>query len=65
VLAPLMAMFWLFVVLGSVFAFGIGGSRPLAVVFFLAALAFLRRLFGLGRRGGGRGPRGGRCGRRW
>jgi hypothetical protein len=48
-----------------VFAFGIGGGRPLSVVFFLAALAFLRRLFGLGRRRGPRGGRGGRCGRRW
>ncbi len=58
-LAPLLALFWLFVVLGGVFAFGFGGSRPLAVVFFLAALAFLRRLFGVRRRG----PRGRRCGR--
>ena len=58
-LAPLLTMFWLFVILGGIFAFGFGGSRPLAVVFFLAALAFLRRLFG-GRR---RGPRGRRCGR--
>jgi len=63
VLAPVMAMFWLFVVLGSLFAFGIGGGRPLAVVFFLAALAFLRRL--LGGRGRGRGRGGRRCGPRW
>jgi hypothetical protein len=62
VLAPFMALFWLFVVLGSLFAFGIGGGRPLAVVFFLAALAFLRRL--LGGRGRGRGRGGRRCGHR-
>lgn len=62
-LAPVMALIWLFVILGSMFAFGFGGDRPLAIVFFLAALAFLRRL--LGRRiGRGRGPRGRRCGRR-
>jgi hypothetical protein len=68
-LAPLLALFWLCIVLGSLFAFGLGGDKPLAIVFFLAALAFLRRLFGFGRRRGGgpRGRRGGgrRCGRRW
>jgi hypothetical protein len=65
VLAPVLALFWLFVILGSLFAFGLGGEKPLAIVFFLAALAFLRRLFGRRRRGFG-GPRGGRrCGRRW
>jgi Domain of unknown function (DUF1707) len=49
-------------VLGSLFAFGFGGGRPLGIVFFLAAVALIRRLFG-GRRGFGR--RYGRCGRRW
>lgn len=62
-LAPFMALVWLFVILGSLFAFGIGGDKPLAIVFFLAALAFLRRLFTFGRRRS-RGPRGRRCGRR-
>jgi hypothetical protein len=64
-LAPVMAMFWLLVGLGSLFLFGIGGGRPLAVVFFLAALAFLRRLLGRGRGRGRGGPRGRRCGTRW
>jgi Domain of unknown function (DUF1707) len=63
-LAPLLALFWSFVILGSLFAFGLGGEKPLAIVFFLAALAFLRRLLGRRRRGFG-GPRGRRCGRRW
>jgi len=63
-LAPMMALVWLFVILGSLFAFGLGGEKPLAIVFFLAALAFLRRLLGFGRRRG-RGPRGRGCGRRW
>jgi hypothetical protein len=57
-LAPLLAMFWLCVVLGGVFLFGIGGGKPIAVVLFLAALAFLRRLVFRRRRGGRR------CGRR-
>lgn len=66
-LAPVMALVWLFVILGSLFAFGFGGDRPLAIIFFLAALAFVRRLLGFRRRRGGRGggPRGRRrCGRR-
>ncbi len=63
VLAPVLAMFWLFVILGSLFAFGLAGGRPLAIVFFLAALALLRRLFGMRRRRGYGGPRGRRCGR--
>lgn len=63
-LAPMMALVWLFVILGSLFAFGLGGEKPLAIVFFLAALAFLRRLLGFRRRRGG-GPRGRRCGRRF
>jgi hypothetical protein len=60
--APLMGLIWVFVILGSVFLFGLGGGdRPLAIVLFLAALALAKRLFGLGRRrryGGPRGPRG-------
>jgi uncharacterized protein DUF1707 len=55
--APLLAMFWVCAVLGGVFLFGIGGGRPIAVVLFLAALAFLRRLIFRRRRGGRR------CGR--
>ena len=57
----LLAMAALFV-LGGLFAFGFGGGRPLGIVFFLAAVALIRRLFG-GRRRYGR--RGGRCGRPW
>ncbi len=68
--APMMGMVWLFVILGSVFLFGGlgGGGRPLAIVLFLAALALVRRLIGLGRRRGfpgPRGPRGPRGRRRW
>jgi Domain of unknown function (DUF1707) len=68
--APMMGMVWLFVILGSVFLFGGlgGGSRPVAIVLFLAALALVRRLIGLGRRRGfpgPRGPRGPRGRRRW
>ncbi len=58
--APLLGLVWLFVILGSVLMFGLGGGdRPIAIVLFLAALALVRRLFGLGgrRRGSGRGPR--------
>jgi len=64
-LAPALALFWLFLILGGMFAFGLGGGeRPLAIVFFLAALAFLRRLLGGGRRRRGFvGARGRRCGR--
>ncbi len=68
--APMMGMVWLFVILGSVFLFGGigGGGRPVAIVLFLAALALVRRLIGLGRRRGfpgPRGPRGPRGRRRW
>ena len=68
--APIMGMVWLFVILGSVIMFGGfgGGGRPLAIVLFLAALALVRRLIGMGRRRGGpgpRGPRGPRGRRRW
>ncbi len=67
--APLMALVWMCLILGSIFLFGLGGGdRPLAIVLFIAALALVRRLFGLGRRragGGPRGPRGPRGRRRW
>ena len=66
--APLLGLVWLFVILGSVLIFGLGGGdRPFAIVLFLAALALVRRLFGFGRRrgGGSRGPRGPRGRRRW
>jgi hypothetical protein len=56
--APLLTMFSLLMILGFLFLFGVGGGKPIAVVIFLAALAFLRRLFGM-RRGRGR-TRGGR-----
>jgi hypothetical protein len=65
--APLMGLVWVFVLLGAVMLFGIGGGdRPLAIVLIIAAIAFIRRLFGFGgrRRGNGgprrapRGPRG-------
>jgi hypothetical protein len=59
--APLMGLVWLFVIMGSVVLFGLGGGqRPIAIALFIAALALLRRLFGMGRRGP-RGPRGRRC----
>ena len=67
--APLMGLVWVFLVLGSVVVFGLGGGeRPLAIVLIIAALALLRRLFGLGRRrvyNAPRGPRGPRGRRRW
>jgi hypothetical protein len=57
-----MGLVWVFVILGAVMLFGIGGDRPLAIVLIIAAIAFLRRLFGFGGRrrvsGGPRGPRG-------
>jgi hypothetical protein len=63
--APLMALMWVALIFGAVMLFGIGGDRPLGIVLLLAALAFLKRLFGFGgRRGGGRGPRGPRGPRR-
>jgi hypothetical protein len=58
VFAPLMALMWVALVVGAVMLFGIGGDRPIGIVLLLAALAFLKRLFGFGGRGrGGRGPR--------
>ncbi|MGH3150618.1 MAG: DUF1707 SHOCT-like domain-containing protein [Streptosporangiaceae bacterium] len=63
--APMMALVWVFLILGAVMMFGIGGGdRPFAIVLIIAALAFLKRLFGGRRRGmggprrGSRGPRG-------
>jgi hypothetical protein len=62
VFAPLMGLAWMFILLGSLFLFGVGrGEKPIAIALFIAALALLRRLFGMGRRrgyGGPRGPRG-------
>jgi hypothetical protein len=55
--APLIGLVWVFVLLGSVMLFGLG-DRPLIIVVFLAAIALVKRLFGLGRRRGGGGPRG-------
>jgi hypothetical protein len=64
--APLMGLVWVFIILGAVSLFGLGGGdRPIAIVLFIAALALFRRLFGLGRRRGGCGPRGPRGRRRW
>jgi Domain of unknown function (DUF1707) len=63
--APLLGLVWIFVIIGAVMLFGIGGDRPIAIVLILAALAFLRRLFGFGGRGRGpRGPKGPRGPRR-
>jgi Domain of unknown function (DUF1707) len=57
-IAALMGLVWVFVILGAVMLFGIGGDRPLAIVLIIAAIAFLRRLFGFGGRRVSRGPRG-------
>jgi len=67
-LAPLMGLVWMCLILGGIFLFGHDGGRPLVIVLILAALALVRRLFGLGRRrapGGPRGPRGPRRRSRW
>jgi hypothetical protein len=61
-LLPALMAIWGFLILGSLFAFGFSGGRPLGIVFFLAALAMIRRMFGRRRRSA-RGY--GRCGRRW
>jgi Domain of unknown function (DUF1707) len=64
VFAPIMGLVWVFLILGAVMLFGIGGGdRPIAIVLIIAALAFLKRLFG-GRRRGFGGPRGPRRGPR-
>jgi len=55
--APTMALVWVLLIASAVMLFGIGGTAPLAMVLILAAVAFLKRLFGLGG-GRGRGPRG-------
>ena len=61
--APLLVLMWVALIYGAVTLFGIGGGdRPLVIVLLIAAFAFLRRLFGFGRRrrgsGGPRGRRG-------
>jgi Domain of unknown function (DUF1707) len=66
-LIPVVLGLWALLALAGLFAFGFAGGRPLAIVFILAALAMIRRLFG-GRRRYGRpfgAPYGRRCGRRW
>jgi len=66
-LIPVLLGLWALIALAGLFAFGFAGGRPLAIVFILAALAMIRRLFG-GRRRYGRpfgGPYGRRCGRHW
>jgi hypothetical protein len=62
-LAAAMTALWSVILVLSVldFGFGLGGSRPLAVVLFFAALAVLRRLVFRRRRA----YAGGRRGRRW
>jgi hypothetical protein len=64
--APVMSLVWLFVILGAVSLFGLGGGdKPLAIVLFIAALGLFRRLLGFGRRRGMGRPRGPRGPRRW
>ena len=56
-----MGLVWVFLILGAVMLFGLGGGdRPMGIVLIIAALAFLRRLFSGRRRSYGRprGPRG-------
>jgi hypothetical protein len=53
-----MGLVWVFIIIGAVSLFGIGGDRPIAIVLFIAALALFRRIFGLGRGRRTRGPRG-------
>jgi len=57
--APVMALVWVFVILGALMLFGLGGGdRPLAIVVLLAVFALLKRLFSFGVRRGGGGPKG-------
>jgi hypothetical protein len=59
--APMMALVWVVLVVSAVMLFGIG-QMPIAIVLIMAAVAFVKRLLGLG--GRGRGPRGPRRGSR-
>jgi hypothetical protein len=61
-LIPALVGVWALLIVAGFLAFGPGGSRPLAVVLFFAAMALIRRMFG-GRRRGRSYGRG--CGRRW
>jgi hypothetical protein len=61
---PVVLALWICFAVLSVFAFGVGSS-PSVIAILLAAVAALRWLFGLRRRGPARGGRGGRGGRRW
>jgi len=62
VLIPALVGVWALLIVAGFLAFGPGGSRPLAIVLFFAAMALIRRIFG-GRRRGRSFGRG--CGRRW
>lgn len=57
---PAMIALWGLLIVGGLFVFGIGGGRPIGIVFILAAIAMLRRIFGRRRRVVRRGG----CGRR-
>ena len=61
---PMVLALWICFAVLSAFAFGVGSS-PSVIAILLAAVAALRWLFGLRRRGPARGGRGGRGGRRW
>lgn len=58
---PTLLVIWAFLVVGGVFV--VEAGRPLGILFFIAAIALLRRLFARRRRYA-RAARGG-CGRRW
>ena len=61
---PMVLALWICFAVLSAFAFGVGSS-PSVIAILLAAVAALRWLFGLRRRGPARGGRGSRGGRRW
>ena len=61
---PVVLALWICFAVLSAFAFGVGSS-PSVIAILLAAVAALRWLFGLRRRGPARGGRGSRGGRRW